>query len=160
MSILFMKKALRFLAAGSLLVLIIIQFIPVDLPENNSDHSKDMVQTENAPDEVKFILSKSCYDCHSNQTVYPWYSRVAPVSWLVAKDIREARDEMNFSEWAELSKRKKIKMLNELAEEVEEKKMPLKIYTVVHRDAILTDEEISIIKSWTKSQSDKIMGGD
>lgn len=155
-----MKKALRFLAAGSLLVLIIIQFIPVDLPENNSDHSKDMVQTENAPDEVKFILSKSCYDCHSNQTVYPWYSKVAPVSWLVAKDIREARDEMNFSEWAELSKRKKIKMLNELAEEVEEKKMPLKIYTVVHRDAILTDEEISIIKSWTKSQSDKIMGGD
>lgn len=155
-----MKKALRFLAAGSLLVLIVIQFIPVDLPENNSDHSKDMVQTENAPDEVKFILSKSCYDCHSNQTVYPWYSKVAPVSWLVAKDIREARDEMNFSEWAELSKRKKIKMLNELAEEVEEKKMPLKIYTVVHRDAILTDEEISIIKSWTKSQSDKIMGGD
>ncbi|MCK5105637.1 MAG: heme-binding domain-containing protein [Cyclobacteriaceae bacterium] len=155
-----MKKALKYLAVGFLLVLILIQFIPVDLPENNSDHSKDMVRTENAPDEVKFILSKACYDCHSNQTVYPWYSKVAPVSWLVAKDTREGRDELNFSEWAELSKRKKIKILNELAEEVEDKKMPLKIYTVVHRDAILTDEEISTLMSWTKSQSDKIMGGD
>lgn len=155
-----MKKALKYLAVGFLLVLILIQFIPVDLPENNSDHSKDMVRTENAPDEVKFILSKACYDCHSNQTVYPWYTNVAPASWLVAKDTREGRDELNFSEWAELSKRKKIKILNELAEEVEDKKMPLKIYTVVHRDAILTDEEISTLMSWTKSQSDKIMGGD
>ena len=155
-----MKKALKYLAVGFLLVLILIQFIPVDLPENNSDHSKDMVRTENAPDEVKFILSKACYDCHSNQTVYPWYTKVAPASWLVAKDTREGRDELNFSEWAELSKRKKIKILNELAEEVEDKKMPLKIYTVVHRDAILTDEEISTLMSWTKSQSDKIMGGD
>ena len=155
-----MKKALKYLAVGFLLVLILIQFIPVDLPENNSDHSKDMVRTENAPDEVKIILSKACYDCHSNQTVYPWYTKVAPASWLVAKDTREGRDELNFSEWAELSKRKKIKILNELAEEVEDKKMPLKIYTVIHRDAILTDEEISTLISWTKLQSDKIMGGD
>ena len=155
-----MKKVLKYLAVGFPIALFIIQLIPVDLPENNADLSKDMILIENAPDEVKFILSKSCYDCHSNQTVYPWYSKVAPVSWLVAKDTREARDELNFSEWAELSKRKKIKILNELAEEVEDKKMPLRIYTVVHRDAILTDEEISTLMSWTKSQSDKIMGGD
>ena len=88
------------------------------------------------------------------------YSNVAPVSWLVAKDTREAREELNFSEWAELSKRKKIKILNELAEEIEERNMPLKIYTVIHRDAILTDEEINTLVSWTKSQSDQIMGGD
>lgn len=155
-----MKKVLKYLAVGFPIALFIIQFIPVDLPENNADLSKDMILTEDAPDEVKFILSKSCYDCHSNQTVYPWYSNVAPVSWLVAKDTREAREELNFSEWAELSKRKKIKILNELAEEIEERNMPLKIYTVIHRDAILTDEEINTLVSWTKSQSDQIMGGD
>ena len=155
-----MKKALKYTAYGLLLAFIVIQFIPTALPENNSDLSNDMILTEQAPDEVKIILSKACYDCHSNQTVYPWYSHVAPVSWLVAKDTREGRDELNFSEWAELSKRKKIKTLNGMAEEVEEKNMPMKIYTVVHRDAILTDEEISTLISWTKSQSDKILGGD
>ncbi len=155
-----MKKTLKYLAYGLLLALVISQFIPTELPENNSDLSNDIVVTEQAPDEVKIILRKACYDCHSNQTVYPWYSQVAPVSWLVAKDTREARDELNFSDWAELSKRKKIKILNEMAEEVEEKNMPMKIYTVIHRDAALTDEEISTLISWTKSRSDNILGGD
>lgn len=153
-----MKKVLQYLAIGFLVALTVIQFIPAHLPANNSDLSNDMVQTENTPDDVKLILNKACYDCHSNQTVYPWYSKIAPVSWLVAKDTREGRDELNFSEWAELKKRKKIKYLNEMAEEVEEKKMPMKIYTVIHKDAILTDEEISTLISWTKSQSEKIIG--
>jgi len=155
-----MKKALKYLAIGFLVVLVIIQFVPAHLPANNSDLTNDMVLTENIPDDVKLILEKACYDCHSNQTVYPWYSRIAPVSWLVAKDTREGRDELNFSEWADLKKRKKIKYLNGMAEEVEEKKMPMKIYTVIHKDAILTDVEISTLISWTKSQSEKIIAGE
>lgn len=155
-----MKKTLKYLAIGFLVVFVIIQFVPTHLPENNSDLSNDMVRTENVPDDVTLILKKACYDCHSNQTVYPWYSKVAPVSWLVAKDTREGREELNFSEWAELKKRKKIKYLNEMAEEVEEKKMPMKIYTVTHKDAVLTDKEIGTLISWTKSQSDRILAGD
>lgn len=154
-----MKKKVKYLFIGLLLAFILIQFIPTNLPKNNTDHSNDILQGENAPDDIKMILSKACYDCHSNQTVYPWYSYVAPVSWLVAKDTRDGRDELNFSDWADLSKRKKIKILNEVAEEVEEDKMPLKIYTLVHRDAILTEEEISTLIGWTKSQSDKLLGG-
>ncbi len=155
-----MKKTPKYLAIACLATIVIIQFVPVELPENNSDSSIGISHTENAPDEIKLILSKSCYDCHSNQTIYPWYSKVAPVSWLVARDIRLGRDEVNFSEWGELSKRKKIKILSEIAEKVEEKTMPLRIYTFVHKDAILTQHEIETLSNWTKSLTDNILDGD
>lgn len=154
-----MKKTLKYIAVICLVALVIIQFIPANLPATSDDSSLDLGNTETLPPEVKLILQRACYDCHSNQTVYPWYSNVAPVSWLVARDTRLGRDELNFSTWAELSKRKKIKTLGNIAEEVEDKKMPLKIYTFVHRDAILTDHEIETLSTWTKSLSKKILEG-
>lgn len=153
-----MKKALKISLFVLLAIAIVIQFIGNGLPKNSNDLSKDLVRSENAPEEVKAILSKACYDCHSNQTTYPWYSYVAPVSWLVIKDVREGREELNFSEWADQSKRRKVKILNEMAEEVEDKKMPLPVYTVTHRDAKLTDDEIATITIWTKSVSSRILG--
>ena len=139
-------------------ILIILQLIPNKLPENQGVTNNDLIIAEQPPDEVKLILKKACYDCHSNQSVYPWYSYVAPASWLIAKDVREGREELNLSDWADQSKRRKIKIMNEMAEEIEKEKMPLDIYVVVHRDAILTEEEIETITSWTKSVSDKILG--
>lgn len=136
----------------------LIQFIPSDLPENNDNVRHDIIQTENPPEEVKAILYKACYDCHSYQTRYPWYSYIAPVSWLVSRDIKVGRGELNLSDWAELSKRKKIKILNEISEEVEERNMPLKIYTVIHRNAILSEDEIRTISNWTKHVSNQILG--
>ncbi len=155
-----MKKILLYILLGIAMVFVIIQFIPNDLPVNNSDLSNDMVQIDIVPNDISAILHTSCYDCHSNQTVYPWYSKVAPVSWLIAKDTREGRDEMNFSEWGTLKKRKKIKFLKKIAEEVAEKKMPLNIYTVIHKDAKLTDNEINSLISWTKNKSKKILNGE
>lgn len=151
-------KIAKYIIYVLLALLIIIQFIPSSLPENSSVVENDILVTENAPEEISEILHKACYDCHSNQTAYPWYSHVAPVSWLIARDTRKGREELNFSEWDTLSKRSKIKILNEMAEEVEEKNMPLKIYTVVHRDAVLSDAEIASISNWTKSVSDDILG--
>ena len=141
-------------------VFFLIQFVPNELPENNSDRSNDIVEITKAPDHVKLILRKACYDCHSNQTIYPWYSYVAPSSWLVAKDTRLGREELNFSEWGALSKRKKIRSLGDVAEEVEERKMPLSIYTLVHWDAVLSDQEIDDVTKWTKTLSDSILNGD
>lgn len=155
-----MKKILIYILLGIAIVFVIIQFIPNDLPENNSDFSNDIVQNEIVPNDISAILHTACYDCHSNQTIYPWYSKVAPVSWLVAKDVREGRDEMNFSDWGKLKKRKKVKLLKKIAEEVEEKKMPLKKYTVIHNDAILTDTEINSLISWTKNKAKKILNGE
>jgi hypothetical protein len=151
-------KILKYFLYVIVALFFLIQFVPSDLPENNDDISNDIILTEQAPENVKLILSKACYDCHSNQTKYPWYSYVAPVSWLIAKDTRLGREELNFSEWKELSKRKKIKVLNEMEEEIKEKKMPLDIYTVIHKDAILSDEEIETITDWTTSLSNKILG--
>ncbi len=153
-----MKKALKIAVSIILSLVVIIQFVPNQLPENIDDKSKDIIETEGAPEEVKMILLKACYDCHSNQSVYPLYSYIAPFSWLVAKDVKEGREELNFSEWADLSKRRRIKLMSSVAEEVEKKAMPLKIYTVIHRDAILSDDEISAITNWTKSISDDLLG--
>ena len=153
-------RIIKYIFYGIVAIFFLTQFVPNDLPENNSDLSNDIVPAEKAPEDVKLILRKACYDCHSNQTTYPWYSYVAPVSWLVAQDTRHGRGELNFSEWATLSKRKKIKILNEMAEEIEKKSMPLDVYTIIHKDAILTDEEISTLTNWTKSVSDQILGGE
>jgi len=105
------------------------------------------------------ILNKACYDCHSNQVNYPWYSKIAPISWMIIHHINEGREKVNFSEWNQLSKRKKIKFLNEIAEVVEKKEMPLSSYTLIHRDAILTDTEISAISDWTTKLTDEMLGG-
>lgn len=153
-------KILKYFLYVIVALFFLIQFVPSDLPENNDDISNDIMLAEQAPENVKLILNKACYDCHSNQTKYPWYSYVAPVSWLIAKDTRLGREELNFSEWKELSKRKKIKVLNEMEEEIEEKKMPLDIYTVIHKDAILSNEEIETITNWTTSVSNKLLGGE
>lgn len=155
-----MKKTFKILAIGLLAFFIIIQLVPSNLPENSEDLNNDLLLSEKVPENVKDILVTSCYDCHSNQTVYPWYSYVAPVSWLVSKDTREGREELNFSLWAELSKRKKIKALNNIAEEIEDKKMPLEIYTVIHKNSILSDNDIEAISDWTKSLSNEILGGE
>lgn len=153
-----MKKILKISAITIFIGFIVIQFIPNELPKNTDDLSKDLIQTERPPDKVELVLRKACYDCHSNQSVFPWYSYVAPVSWLVAKDVRIGREELNFSDWADQNKRRRIKIMNEVAEEIEKRKMPLKVYTITHRDAILSDEEIQALTAWTESVTKEILG--
>ena len=150
-------KILKYFLYGLIAVFFLVQFFPSNLPENNDDQTSDILMIEQAPDDVKQILTKACYDCHSNLTNLPWYSYVAPVSWLISRDTRIGRDELNFSEWAQLSKRKKIKALDDIAEEVEKKNMPLKIYTVIHKDAVLSDDDIKVITDWTELVSEQIL---
>jgi hypothetical protein len=144
---------------GLIAIFIILQFIPLTIPENKDEISNDIILVEKAPDNIKVILNKACYDCHSNQVNYPWYSKIAPISWMIIHHINEGREKVNFSEWNQLSKRKKIKFLNEIAEVVEKKEMPLSSYTLIHRDAILTDTEISAISDWTTKLTDEMLGG-
>ncbi|MDZ7604491.1 MAG: heme-binding domain-containing protein [Cyclobacteriaceae bacterium] len=155
-----MKNAVKYTLFTFLAVVVILQFIPVTIPENTDDLSNDLIQTQNVPTEVADILRQSCYDCHSSNTVYPWYSHVAPVSWLVVRDVNKGREELNFSEWNSLSKRKQLKSLNNIAEEVESKEMPMKIYTVVHRDAALDENDISLITSWANTTSEQMLNSD
>jgi hypothetical protein len=139
-----------------IIILIAIQLIPVNRPERNDDLSQDLIANNQLPGNISRILKTSCYDCHSNQTNYPWYAYVAPVSFLVARDVNEGREELNFSEWEMRDKSKKAKALDEMAEEVEEGEMPMKIYLITHADAGLTDQERKEFAEWAESYAESL----
>ena len=133
-----MKKILITLVV----ILIGIQFIPVD--RTNPPVSWDI----NAPENIAEILRTSCYDCHSNETVWRWYSKIAPVSFLVAGDVNEGRKHLNFSEWDKYEANKREKILEEIVEEIEKENMPIPMYTFTHPNAKLDDHRIKLIKDW------------
>jgi len=124
-------------------ILIAIQFVPVS--KTNPPVTADL----NEPIKVKEIFKRACYNCHSNETVWPWYSNIAPVSWLVADDVKEAREHLNFSEWGNLSRKDKVKMKEEIWEEIEKEEMPLWKYKILHPEAMLTQKDKSLIRDWT-----------
>ena len=123
-------------------LIVAIQFIPIN--RTNPAAKSDLM----APDEVKIILTRSCYDCHSNLTKWPWYSRIAPVSWLVTVDVKEARAKMNFSNWDEYDSSRQNVMQNMIWEEIEKSEMPLKSYLLIHKNAVLTEDDKQVIKQW------------
>ena len=95
------RRIFCFLFVG---VLVLIQLYPVQRPEVDSDNPGDLMKNVDVPSNISTILKSTCYDCHSNETIYPWYSNIAPVKWLVYYDINNAREELNFSEWNSLTK--------------------------------------------------------
>jgi len=105
-----------------------------------------------APEQVMVILRRSCYDCHSNETAWPWYSYVAPMSWLVADDVHEARRHMNFSQWADYNTKQKNHKTKLCGKLVQEGEMPLWFYLPLHPDAQLLPEDVEILVAWSKSQ--------
>jgi hypothetical protein len=150
-------KILRYGAAVIAGIVIIIQFVPFDLPPASARPDNDLLGSGEVPEAIASVLKVSCYDCHSVETRYPWYSHVAPMSWLVAKDVREGREEMNLSEWKSIAARKKVKSLENIKEEVLEGHMPLPVYLTIHWDARLTGEQRKQIADWANSYQDKII---
>lgn len=138
-----MKIIFKRLAVLLVSVAVIIQFVPVD--RSNPPSSAPLA----APPAIVAVLRQSCYDCHSNEVRWPWYSRVAPVSWLVAKDVREARAALNFSTWGNLSMGEQAELREECFEEAAEGEMPLSIYTPLHPEAKLTDADLALLRSWS-----------
>lgn len=107
-----------------------------------------VVSEVDAPLEVLSVLRRACYDCHSNETVWPWYSRVAPASWLVARDVNEGREALNYSTWTSYPAEERDEERAETWEEVEEGEMPLGVYLLMHREAKLSDADRTILRSW------------
>jgi hypothetical protein len=145
-----MKWIKRFLLLA-LLVLVIMQFFR---PDKNQEGNYDSVQPfleETKPiASVAATLKETCFDCHSNQTRYPWYAEVAPVSYWLADHIRHGKGELNFSEWSSYSIKRKDHKLDEIMELVERKEMPLDSYTWTHKEAQLSDAQIKAIVTWVK----------
>ena len=127
-----------------IIVLVTMQFIPVDR-SNPSDRGQPA-----APPEVETILRRACYDCHSNETRWRWYAQIAPISFLLARDVKEGRREVNFSIWDRYEQRRKARKLKEIVKEVEEGDMPPWYYVSVHADAKLSQADREAIVKWAK----------
>ena len=139
-----MKTFLKRTGLALVVVLIVIQFIPVE--KSNPPERADPP----APAEVQALLRRACYDCHSNETKWPWYARIAPASLLIARDVRKGRRELNFSLWEKYADPRKAKKLKEIAKEVGDGDMPLFFYTPLHPDAKLSPAERERIVKWAK----------
>jgi hypothetical protein len=139
------------------LVCLAIQFIPSGIPENKPEDQKSIVNSNLVTVPVLDQLRKSCFDCHSNQVQLPWYSKLAPSSWLLADHIRDGKSNLNFSEWQDYSNREKIGLLEEIKDEVASGNMPLKSYLLIHRDAKLNSDDISALLTWADEASAKIL---
>lgn len=108
------------------------------------------------PGQVAGILERSCYDCHSNTTDYPWYSYVQPVGWWLEGHISEGKEELNFSEFGAYSKRRQGSKLESVAGQVKAGSMPPESYALVHRDARLTKEEVQVLTQWVQALQDSL----
>lgn len=134
-----------------LAIIVAAQLFQIDKENPVYNLENDLLAQVDAPGEVKTILKQACYDCHSYETKYPWYTSVAPLSWWIDEHIQDGRKHFNFSEWGNYDLKKKKHKLEELIHEVEEGEMPLNSYTWVHSEANLSEEQIKALIGWTKS---------
>ena len=153
-----MKKKLRLALLILILIFIAIQFAPSKLPENLPAQTEQNMQVQNAGPEIMAILKTSCFDCHSNQTVYRWYAHVVPVSWLIARDVSKGRAALNFSEWNTYNKRKLVRKLGDIKEQIAKKEMPIRIYSLMHPNTKLNPAQMLLLTDWTDQETKKIMG--
>lgn len=151
-----MKKFFKIILIVLSLVFVVIQLVPSGRPGNQLVDGQDIFEINDIPPDIGLLLKNACYDCHSQAVKYPWYSYVAPVSWLVVRDVKMGREHLDFGKWGELTKRKQIKVLTEIAEEVEEGNMPMPIYINMHSEADLTDEQRKLVISWSEQLAEKI----
>ena len=136
-----MKKALKIIGIILLVALVVLQFFPTERNISTTVPETDFMLVNDVPDQIKNKLQVSCYDCHSNNTAYPWYNKVQPVAWFLEDHIKKGKAELNFNEWDSLSNRRKASKLKSMISQIENDEMPLASYTIIHRNAVLSDSE-------------------
>ena len=143
-----MKKVLKVLLLLIIIILISIQFVR---PEKNAGEEiaqNQITANYRVPDDVQLVLKVSCYDCHSNTTQYPWYSKIQPVAWMLDDHIVEGKKELNFSTFSTYPTYRRYKKFKEISGEVKDGEMPLFSYTIIHRDAVLNDNQKLLLQNW------------
>ena len=142
---------LRNLIIFTLAFLGVAQFFKIDKTNATVSSSLDFISLENPPENIKSIIRNQCYDCHSNETRYPWYTDYAPVSWWIKSNINGARDFFNFSEWGKLSKKEKITKMQECYEALKDEEMPVVLYIMMHDNAQFSENENDSLMNWFKN---------
>ncbi|XLS27866.1 heme-binding domain-containing protein [Flavobacteriaceae bacterium M23B6Z8] len=143
-------KILKKLLIVLLIVFIVIQFFRPEKNLSDTIPATDFIAMTNPSPAIETTLRNACYDCHSNNTNYPWYNQIAPVSFMIAEHVKDGKKHLNFSEWGTYSSKKKAHKLEELVEEVEEGHMPESSYTWMHAEAKLTKNQIEELNNWAK----------
>ncbi|HCA78985.1 MAG TPA: hypothetical protein DEP53_04550 [Bacteroidetes bacterium] len=151
-----MKKSLKWTGITILVVGLGIQLRQPDRTNPSVDESKTIYASMKVPPEVKAVFERSCNDCHSHQTRWPWYSYIAPASWLVADDVKQGRQKLNLSTWADYRKNRKVNRLEEIGDQIKNKEMPLPKYLLLHPSAQLSASDLELITQWAEKEHDRL----
>jgi hypothetical protein len=146
-----MTRILRYVLIGLGIALVAIQFIPV------KRSNPPVTGLVDAPEDVMTTLRRSCWNCHSNETEWPWYAYIAPVSWRVSQHVWMAREHVNFTEWDSYDAEELDEAFEEIAEEIEKGGMPLSDYLLVHRKAKLTASDRERLIAWAEAARERIV---
>lgn len=129
----------------TLVAFALIQFFPIDRTNQPVDTKVNFVDARKSPEKIRTLLKNACYDCHSNETVYPKYAFIAPVSWSVKSHVNEGREHLNFSAWQTYNKDLKENMLTKSIQTIQNKTMPMPGYVVYHKEANLSEAERALL---------------
>ena len=151
-----MRKVFKAVGWLLLIVLIVIQFFHPKKNIRQGEQPNALAKLHAVPADVKVILKKACDDCHTNNTVYPWYSKIQPVDWWLNDHVVEGKNHLNLDELASRPAWLRYHKLEEVIEQVKEGKMPIDSYTWTHKDAILTDEEKAKLTGWAQGIRDEM----
>ena len=151
-----MKKYIKYAVILLILLFVAAQFIRPDLTNPPTDAAQTLAATEPPPGDVDIILTRSCNDCHSNNTQYPWYSKITPSNWFLADHITDGRRHLNLSEWGTYSAKKRAKKYKEICEMVQTREMPLPSYLWLHGESALSDADIQALCDWSRLEAAKI----
>ncbi|WP_257670439.1 heme-binding domain-containing protein [Parapedobacter tibetensis] len=142
---------------GLLILLVVfagIQFIPAKRNLSDEIPTADFMAVYDVPERIESILKTACYDCHSDNTYYPWYSKIQPVAWFLGDHIEEGKAELNFNAFGNYSDRRKTSKLRSIKSQVEEGKMPLASYTWMHENAKLSEADKNTLITWVNELMD------
>lgn len=153
-----MRLWLGRIGKGLLIAFLLIQVIRPDKTNPVEDPLLSIERVSKPPREISEILNRSCMDCHSYRSSWPWYSQVAPVSWYVIDHVKEARMHMNFSTWGAEKPEDRSELLEEMCKEVSMGAMPIESYTWMHEGSALTEEQKKTLCAWTEAERKKTSG--
>lgn len=149
-------KPIKKIALVLVIVFVAIQFIQPAHNKSGQVLPTDFIKLYVVPNDVQNILQNACYDCHSNNTNYPWYSNIQPIAWLMKSHIDSGKVKLNFSEFGSYSSRRQISKLKGIANQIKDDEMPISSYKAMHTKANLTKEEKSLIIQWMNKTADSL----
>lgn len=140
-----------------LLTFVIIQFIRPARNRSGQASAADFTKVYQVPVDVQSVLQKACYDCHSNNTRYPWYTNIQPMGWMMARHIKKGKEQLNFNEFGSYTGRRRISKLKGIANQIRDGDMPLWSYKIMHKQGRLSDSQKKLVIEWINKTADSLL---